>query len=72
MLIAALFVSAFVFGFGYLTAHSLRSGKLRGMGWFVAKAEAPFRYWAGTFAYGFSALAAAAFLMLFVALLFVR
>ena len=69
---AVLFVSVFTVGFGYLTTDALRSGRMRGIGWSVGRAEAPIRYWAGVCAYGINVLVAAAFLMFIVALLFVR
>ncbi|EIZ77107.1 hypothetical protein WSK_4330 [Novosphingobium sp. Rr 2-17] len=48
---ATLFSSAFVAIFGFLAADALRSSKLRGIGWFVHREQAPFRYWFGVFAY---------------------
>jgi hypothetical protein len=64
---AALFVSTFAVGFGYLVFDALHSGKLRGFGWSVGKAKAPTRYWAGVFAYGVNALIASAFAILLAA-----
>lgn len=69
---AALFVSIFAVGFGYLTIDALCSGKTRGIGWSAGRENAPIRYWFGVFAYAINVLVAAAFLLLIVALLFVR
>ena len=69
---AALFVSAFAVGFGYLTTDALRAGRLRGIGWSIGRAKAPIRYWAGVCAYGLNALVAVAFLSVIVGSLFVR
>lgn len=66
---ATLFSSVFVALFGFLAADALRSSKLRGIGWFVHREQAPFRYWFGVFGYSLNFAFALLFTIAFASLI---